>query len=605
MMADDLPASSHRQFSSHRLRSSVTCDWYRPQMLPGQREVVILNRLHQRGMVTVSEISVRCGCSPETARRDLRRLEERGLLIRTYGGAVRNMNGRELTMRSVNLGLVEARAALVDRADVLIVTPAATAATRLLVDRAIRNGVPIITESHSCPGATAVITIDDYGAGVELGQWVMHYARLHFGGAVRVLDVTAAMANTNARSRGFADGLRQLAPANRIIHRVNGEGLRDTAFNIAADALAVHSDINVIFGVNDDSALGALDAYRSAGLNEGRLIVVSFGFEGNATKNLMAAGGPYKAGIAMFPELVGQLCIDASICAYQGNVLPERVFIPHVLITDDTLDQYYTRNSGDGFWEINWARADQLMNASPSLAPITRCSLRTLPSRIGYVQIFSSHEWYRNMERSMAHRARKLGILLEVVDASQDLALEVDSLKKAIGFAAARFVNDGDSIILDAGTTTAYLATALRGRRDIRVITNSLPVIAELDGEVGIDMVMIGGVFRHESHSALGAGAEAMLAELRADKAFIGGGGISIDFGLSNSNITEAAVKQAMIKAARQVILLADHTKIGVESLVNIAPISSIDTLITDAAISQYDRQAFTQGGVDVVIAET
>jgi DeoR family fructose operon transcriptional repressor len=395
-----------------------------------------------------------------------------------------------------------------------------------------------------------------------------------------------------------------LDPQDWIIHRVSGEGLRDTAFNIASDALTVHPDVNVIFGINDDSALGALDAFRNAGLDERQLLVVSFGFEGDRAKNMMAASGPYRAGIAMFPELVGRFCVDASVCAYQGNQLPDRVFTPYVLITDETLDHFYEHGVNGDNWRINWARANQLLNTSPSLEAINRCSLRNLPSRIGYVQIFSSHEWYRNMEREMMNRAQELGIILEVVDASQDLAAEVDSLKKAIGITSARFVNEGDTIILDAGATTAYLAAALRGRRNIKVITNSLPVLAELDGELGIELVAAGGMYRHESHSTVGAGAEAVLAELRADKAFIGGAGLNVEFGLSNSNIHEAAVKQAMIKAARQVILLADHTKIGVESLVNIAPLSSIHTLVTDVGISAHDRLEITRGGIDVVIAE-
>ncbi|MEA3338170.1 MAG: substrate-binding domain-containing protein [Chloroflexota bacterium] len=574
-------------------------------MLPGQRQVVILNLLQQQSMVTVAEICARCNCSAETARRDLRRLEEKGLLDRTYGGALRVSSRHDTSLRSVNLGLIEARTALVDRADVLIVTPAETATTRLLVDRALRMSVPVVAESHNYHGATTVITIDDYSAGVELGHWVANYARANLNGNVRVLDVSAPFANTRARSRGFADSLRHLPAGDHIIHRVNGEGLRDTSFRIAQDAFSVHPDINVIFGINDDTALGALEAYRSAGLDESRVIVVSIGFEGSTVKDLMVSGGPYKAGIAMFPELVGRFCVDTSICAYQGNILPDRVYTPHVLITDENLDQYYTRSAEEnGTWHINMARSDQMLSASPSLSTISRCALTTMPARIGYVQIFSSHAWYRHIEHAMLSRARELGITLEVVDASQDMASEVDDLKKAIGFTAARFVNTGDRIILDAGTTTAYLALALRGRQQIQVMTNSLPVLTELDGESGIELFVAGGMYRHESHSMVGPGTQSVLAELRVDKAFISGAGVSLDFGVSNSNITEAAVKQAMIKAARQVIMLADHTKIGVESLVNIAPLSSIHTLVTDAAISAHDRKTFTQGGVDVVIAE-
>ncbi len=573
-------------------------------MLPGQRDAIILQLLDQHGMVTVEEIGARCDCSLETARRDLRRLEGKGMLSRTYGGALRAVLAPSFTVTNNGGGLLEARAALVDRADALIVTPSETAATRILVERARRTGVPIIAESHSYPGATTVVAIDDYQAGVELGRWVADYARKNLDGRVHVLDVTASLANTSARSRGFSDGLRQLLPEQRSVHSIDGQGLREVARRIAADALAVHPEINVIFGVNDDSALGALEAYRNTGLSEKHLLVTSFGFEGKRAKNLMEEGGPYKAAVAMFPELVGRVCVDAAVCAYHRQPLPDRIFTPFAIITRETLTEYYHRNASDGEWQVDSARAAQLLRTNSLLLQLGEPRRQSASTRIGCVKIFSSHEWYQNVERAMIERASERGIAIEVVDASQDMALEVDALKKAIGITASRFINDGDTVIIDAGITTRHLAEALAGRRGIRVITNSLPVLAELGGVKGIDLVSTGGEVRHESLSLVGPGAETTLRELRADKAFLGGAGLSVEFGLSNSNIAEAAVKQTMIKAARKVILLADHTKIGLESLVKIAPLNNISMLITDPGISAHDRAAFTQGGVDVIIAE-
>jgi DeoR/GlpR family transcriptional regulator of sugar metabolism len=157
---------------------------------------------------------------------------------------------------------------------------------------------------------------------------------------------------------------------------------------------------------------------------------------------------------------------------------------------------------------------------------------------------------------------------------------------------------------MDAGVTTAYMAQALRGRRDITIITNSLPVLIELASEPSLTLISSGGVVRQQSHALSGSGAEAIFQELRADKAFISATGLSLNFGLSNTNFPEAAVKQAMLRAAREVILLADHTKIGHESLVKIASIESIHRLITDSSISAHDRLSLIQRGLDVVIAE-
>jgi DeoR/GlpR family transcriptional regulator of sugar metabolism len=220
------------------------------------------------------------------------------------------------------------------------------------------------------------------------------------------------------------------------------------------------------------------------------------------------------------------------------------------------------------------------------------------------LKIFSSHEWYQNLERAMQTRTRELGISLEVVDASQDMAHEIYALKRAIGQVAAGMVNEGDTIILDAGVTAAHMAGALRGTKDIAVITNSIPVLNELNGEEDITLISTGGIFRHKSQSLVGPGAEIIFNELRVDKAFVSAAGVNIDFGLSNTNVAEATVKQAMMQASREVILLADHTKIGNESLVKIAPIESINKVITDIGVSAHDRQALTQRGIDVIVAQ-
>jgi DeoR/GlpR family transcriptional regulator of sugar metabolism len=582
----------------------ITFDHWGVAVLPSQRDSIILNLLQQRQIVTVDEICTHCNCSSITARRDLNRLEGSGFVRRTHGGAVVVGPLHSPPQPAPGQGVREARLALLDRSDVLIVTPAEMAPTRLLVERARRAGVPIVAESIAYPGATTVVAIDDYRAGEELGHWAGAYAQEHLPGEVNVLDVSTELPNTVARSRGFAEGLRQVLPGARILVRAEGQGLYESARQITADALAVHPQINVIFGINDDSALGALDAYRAAGLDEERLVLVAFGLEGSRSLTLLEQGGPFKAAVAMFPEVVGRACMDAAVCAYHNCALPGRIITPHAIVTGDTLDRYYSRDPQGKSWTINWATVQGLPSGNPGFALLGNCGARVAPERIGWVQVFSSHDWYRNVRRSMQEYARVLGIQLEVLDASQDIPEGVEELKRMIGCTGARFVGDGDTIILDAGATTTYLARALRGRRDVTVITNSLPVLVELADMPGITLVAAGGVLRNESRALVGPGAEATFDDLRVDKAFIAGTGLSLDFGLSNTNIPEAGVKQAMLRAAREVILLADHTKIGAESLVKIAPLESIHRLITDAGISPHDRAALVQRGIEVTVAE-
>lgn len=572
-------------------------------MIPSQRAFIIQNLLKQNGVITVDEVRSYCGCSAETARRDLRRLEDEGWLLRTHGGAVLAKGEPAAPIRVHSLGMTEARTALVDRADALIITPKDTRTMRLLVERCRRAGVPVIAEATRYPGAKTVVAVDNYRAGFELGQCVATYARQHLGGRVAALCVNYPQPNTEARARGFEDGLRELPVEQRTILRVDGQGLHATARQIAGDALSVSANVNVIFGVNDDSALGALEAYRALGLDESHLLVALFGLEGQRACRLLEQGTPYTIAVAMFPELVGRTCVDAAVCAYHNCPLPERIITPFAIVTPDTLSHYYQLDPKSGEYTLNWLQAEQLASASPGFALMSQCQGRAKPRRIGSIQVFSSHEWYQNVRRAMQERCRSLGISLEVVDASQDVAHEIEALKQAIGEAAASYVQDGDTVILDSGRTTAYLAHTLRGRQNLTVITNSLAVLDELRNEPGITLVSSGGVVRRETNSLVGPGAEATFRDLRADRAFLAVTGVSLSFGLSNTNIAEAAVKQAILAAAREVILLADYSKIGVESLIKIAPLERVHRLITDGGISAHDRLALIQRGIEVAIA--
>ena len=90
--------------------------------------------------------------------------------------------------------------------------------------------------------------------------------------------------------------------------------------------------------------MGAIDAYRATGLDEDRLLAISFGLEGDGVKELMENGHPYTISVAMFPELAGQACIDAAICAYHQCPLPERIITPFAIVTPETLDDFYYRD---------------------------------------------------------------------------------------------------------------------------------------------------------------------------------------------------------------------------------------------------------------------
>jgi DeoR/GlpR family transcriptional regulator of sugar metabolism len=248
---------------------------------------------------------------------------------------------------------------------------------------------------------------------------------------------------------------------------------------------------------------------------------------------------------------------------------------------------------------------DKVPNVTPQFITLLQCKHHSKPAHIGYIHPYGSHEWYQNLCRAMRSYAGGHGISIEIIDASLDEEKEANALKRAIGQAAADLVREGETIILDSGETIIYLAQALRKRHRITVVTNSIPVLQVLTGSPGISLISSGGEVQHQTRSLVGDEAEHCFREVRADKVFIGAVGVSAAFGISNNNPTEAAVKRAMIDAGRNVFLLADYTKIGVESLVRVAPLESITCIITNAEISLRDRNAFMARGVDVCIAHT
>lgn len=162
--------------------------------------------------------------------------------------------------------------------------------------------------------------------------------------------------------------------------------------------------------------------------------------------------------------------------------------------------------------------------------------------------------------------------------------------KQAMGQCAAEHIQDGETIILDASSTNHYILPFLAKKRDLTVITNSLYISKELMtiGEMNPSMTVIcsGGTLFMRSYSFIGMIAEQALSQFYVDKAFIGLRGISLHHGLTSPFPEEIPVKRQMIKCARQVYILADHTKFNLTLASLIAPLNVVHTLITDARIS-------------------
>jgi DeoR family fructose operon transcriptional repressor len=153
--------------------------------------------------------------------------------------------------------------------------------------------------------------------------------------------------------------------------------------------------------------------------------------------------------------------------------------------------------------------------------------------------------------------------------------------KTAIARLAATFVQDGDTICLDSGSTTRHLARELRDRRRITVVTNALNIAWELAASE-CEVVVTGGHVRRGILSQVGPIAEQALTGLHVDKLFLAANGVDLTKGLTTPNLIEAQTKQAMVKAASEVYLLVDHSKFGRVTFAGICALDRIHYLITD-----------------------
>ena len=173
--------------------------------------------------------------------------------------------------------------------------------------------------------------------------------------------------------------------------------------------------------------------------------------------------------------------------------------------------------------------------------------------------------------------------------------------KQRIGAAAAKLVKEGESVILDSGTTTTAVARALREFGNLTVITNAVNIAAELAG-TSIEVILTGGLLRENSFSLVGPLAEESLHRLSADIVFMGVDGFDVHFGLTTPNLLEAKVNRVMMEIAKRVVVVCDSSKFGRRSLSLIAPTSAVHQTITDNRIPKSDLVALQEAGIEVVM---
>jgi len=175
--------------------------------------------------------------------------------------------------------------------------------------------------------------------------------------------------------------------------------------------------------------------------------------------------------------------------------------------------------------------------------------------------------------------------------------------KLRIGLSAAELVADKETVFLGSGTTVLEVARNLRNRKNLTVITNSLPVLNALAGADGITVISLGGMLRDSEMSFIGHITEQALSEVRADKVIMGTRGVSLEHGLTNDYLQETLTDRAILKIGREVIIVADHTKVNRVSTALLAPLDSMQTFVTDSKADKKFIQALKKNGIQVLVA--
>jgi DeoR/GlpR family transcriptional regulator of sugar metabolism len=183
-----------------------------------------------------------------------------------------------------------------------------------------------------------------------------------------------------------------------------------------------------------------------------------------------------------------------------------------------------------------------------------------------------------------------------------EIAVERLEAKDRIGRAAAALVEDGQTAMIDIGTTTLQAARHLRGR-SLTVITTNLAAYEELLPEPRIELVLPGGVVRRNYRSLVGMFAEDTLRRLRADIAFLGTSGIDANLAVWDTTMVEVPIKRAMIAASQRTVLLADAAKFDMDAMVRVCEASELDAIVTDERLAAKRRRALGRAGVEVIVA--
>lgn len=179
-------------------------------------------------------------------------------------------------------------------------------------------------------------------------------------------------------------------------------------------------------------------------------------------------------------------------------------------------------------------------------------------------------------------------------------ALAAEKLR--IAEAAARLIKEEEAILLTPGTTNMLLARLLAGKRALTVVTNAANIAIQLSETGDADVHLIGGIMRRKSFGLVGPQGEQALRGIRVDKLFLGVDGFDFEAGLTTPNVQEASINRTMIDIAKQVIVVADHSKFGRVMFSRIAGLDAVHTVISDQLLPKQASERIRELGIELIL---
>ncbi|MEA4955973.1 MAG: DeoR/GlpR family DNA-binding transcription regulator, partial [Pseudoflavonifractor sp.] len=196
-------------------------------------------------------------------------------------------------------------------------------------------------------------------------------------------------------------------------------------------------------------------------------------------------------------------------------------------------------------------------------------------------------------------RQRK-SVFERVFDEKMSLQLEE---KCRIAETASKYVEEGDTIFLDSGTTAYQLALCLADKKGLTVITHDLYLAANVEFDPSTTIVLTGGIKRTNQKVLVGGMVEDFISGLRVDTVFLTADAVSTSFGVSNTGFFEAGIKRNLVKAGKRVVLLADHTKFEETAVVKVCDLADIDWIISDRDLAQSALDDLKAHGTKIELA--